>query len=210
MALVTEIRESRGLTAISLDGILWLRVKTKHFGKLPLEEGSHIDPDEYTDRMSALQFSDCYEAALTVLDQAACTTGDMRRKLLRKGFVETAAEAAVAKLVDVGLLDDLRYAQRLAQSQVQKPVGVYAVKRKLRAKMLSEEAVEAAMEDFNEEQQTSACRAAADKLVRKYAALPPREARAKLSQALARRGFSWDAISGTVDDILSGCEYDYE
>lgn len=204
MALVTEIKESRGLTVISLDGCVWLRLKNKHFGKLPLEEGAHIDPEEYCDRMAALQFADCYEAGLTVLDQAACTTGDMKRKLMRKGFVEAAADAAVEKLKEVGFLDDLRYAERMAQSQLKKPVGAYAVKRKLRAKHLTEEAVEAAMEDFDEEQQSAACRAAAEKLYRKYAALPPREGRAKLSQALARRGFSWDAISSAVEDTISG------
>ena len=204
VALVTEIREYKGLSVISLDGCLWLRVHKKHFGKLPLEEGRYIDPDEYINRMAALQFADCYEAGLCVLDQAACTSGDMKKKLMRKGYVEPAAQAAVEKLIEVGFLDDLRYAQRLAQSQLKKPVGAYAVKRKLRAKSISEEAVDAAMENFDEEQQSAACRAAAEKLFRKYAALPPREARAKLSQALARRGFSWDAISAAVENTIAG------
>ena len=204
VAVVTEIRENRGLTAISLDGTLWLRICKKHFSRLPLEDGQVIDPEEYSDRMAALQFADCYESGLTVLDQAACTTGDMKRKLMRKGYVEAAAEAAVAKLTETGLLDDMRYAERLAQSQLKKPVGAYAVKRKLRAKHLSEDAVEAAMDGFDGEQQSAACHAAAEKLYRKYAALPHREARAKLSQALARRGFGWDAISSAVEDTISG------
>ena len=210
MALVTEIKESRGLTVISLDGCIWLRLKNKHFGKLPLEEGAHIDPEEYCDRMAALQFADCYEAGLTVLDQAACTTGDMKRKLMRKGFVEAAADAAVEKLKEVGFLDDMRYAERMAQSQLKKPVGAYAVKRKLRAKHLTEEAVEAAMEDFDEEQQSAACRAAAEKLYRKYAALPSREGRAKLGQALARKGFGWDAIRNAVDAVSGGDLDDFD
>ena len=203
MAIVTEIREIRGQMLLSLDGTLWLRLRKKHFSHLPLEEGQVIDPDEYADRMAALQFSDCYEAGLCVLDQAACTSGDMKRKLMRKGFVEAAAEAATARLVEIGLLDDLRYAERLAQSQLKKPVGAYAVKRRLRARHLDDEAVEAAMEGFDDEQQSAACLAAAEKLSRKYSVLPRREARAKLSQALARRGFGWDAISSTLDKIFS-------
>jgi len=209
VAVVTEIRENRGLSVISLDGCVWLRVHKKHFGKLPLEEGQCVDPEEYIDRMAALQFADCYEAGLTVLDQAACASGDMKRKLTRKGYVEPAVEAAVEKLKEVGFLDDLRYAQRLAQSQLKKPVGAYAVKRKLRAKYLSEEAVEAAMEGFDDDQQTAACKSAAEKLYRKYAVLPPREGRAKLSQALARRGFCWDAISSAVEEVIAGWD-DFE
>ena len=37
--------------------------------------------------------------------------------------------------------------------------------------------------------------------------LPIREARAKLSQALARRGFPWDAVRDAVDLIFSGEDY---
>lgn len=209
MAHVTEIRDARGLIAISLDGTPWLRVCRKHFGKLELSEGDCIDPEACIDRIAALQCADCYEAALTILDSAACTSGDMLRKLMRKGYVEAAAQSAVDRLVEIGLLDDARYAERLAQSQLKKPVGMYAVKRKLRAKHLSEETVEAALEDFDEEQQTAACRTAAEKLYRKYDALPPREARGKLSQALARRGFAWDAIRSAVESIVSGTD-DYD
>ena len=209
MAMVSEIKEFRGLTSISLDGSVWLRVCRKHFAKLPLQEGDYIDPEQYADRMAALQLSDCYEAGLTILDQAACTRGDMRRKLMRKGYVEAAAAATVDRLAEIGLLDDARYAERLAQSQLKKPVGAYAVKRKLRAKYLSEEAVEAAMEGFDDDQQTAACKSAAEKLYRKYAVLPPREGRAKLSQALARRGFCWDAISSAVEEVIAGWD-DFE
>ena len=43
---------------------------------------------------------------------------------------------------------------------------------------------------------------AARKLLRRYEELPARESRGKLSQALARRGFSWDAVSAAVEAVL--------
>lgn len=201
MAVLTNIRESRGLMELSLDGVLWLRVRKKHFAMLPLKIGEAVDSDAYLDRLSALQAADCYEAALTALDQAAQTSRDLTLKLTRKGFAAPAAEAAVARLVENGLINDQRYAQRVAQSQLNKPVGAYAVRRKLMAKGLPQEAIETAMADFDRDQQDGACRNAAKKLWRKYASLPAREGRAKLTQALARRGFGWDAIQGAVDSI---------
>lgn len=203
MAILTNIRESRGLMELSLDGVLWLRVRKKHFGMLPLEIGEGVDPDAYLDRLSALQAADCYEAALTALDHAAQTSRDLAQKLTRKGFAAPAAEAAVARLVENGLIDDQRYAQRMAQSQINKAVGAYAVRRKLMAKGLPQDAIEAAMEDFDGEQQGGACREAAEKLWRKYASLPAREGRAKLAQALARRGFGWDCIQSAVESIAN-------
>lgn len=200
MAIVTEIKEFKGIITLSLDGVSWLKLRKKHFGKLPLELEQELDPEEYVDRMAAVQSADCYEAALTMLDQAAQTSGDLCRKLIRKGYVAPAAEATVARLTENRLIDDRRYAERIAQTQMGRSVGAYAVRRKLRSKLLSEEDVEAAMEGFDEAQQAAACQEAAAKLWRKYANLPPREGRAKLSQALARRGFGWDAIRSAVDD----------
>ncbi len=203
MAIVNDIREFRGLMEITLDGTVWLRLRKRHFAKRPLDIGENVDPDAYIGAMSAIQAADCYEAALTMLDQSAKTEGEMRRKLIMKGFVAPAAEATVARLKENRLLDDRRIAERIAESQISKPVGVYALKRKLQAKQLSSEDIEAAMEGFDDEQQSAACRTAAEKIWRKYSSLPPREARAKLSQALGRRGFSWDAISSVIDDIIS-------
>lgn len=210
MAILTNIREVRGLMELSLDGVVWLHVRKKHFLKLAVEAGETVDPDAYIDRMAALQAADCYEAALTMLDQAAQVSRDLEAKLVRKGYVSPAAHAAVSRLMDNGLVDDERYAQRMAQAQLNKAVGVYAVRRKLMAKRLPEEAIEAAMEGFDDEQQQDACNEAAAKLWRKYAALPSREGRAKLGQALARKGFGWDAIRNAVDAVSGGDLDDFD
>ena len=209
MAMVSGIREIRGLMEVSLDGVVWLRVRKKHFARRPLSAGDPVDPEAYIDSLAALQAADCYEAALTMLDRAAHSSGNLRAKLERAGYVSPAAEAAVARLQENRLVDDRRYAERIAQSQLNKATGAYAVRSKLRAKHLSDEDIDAAMEGFDDEQQSAACRSAAEKLWRKYAALPAREGRAKLSQALARRGFGWDAIRSAVD-ALGGDFDEYE
>ena len=131
---------------ISLDGVVWLRVRKKHFAQRPLEPGAGVDPETYVDSLAAIQAADCYEAALTMLDRAAQAGGELQQKLMRKGYVQPAAEAAVARLAENRLIDDERYAERMAQAQLNRAVGVYAVRRKLRARRLPEAAIEAAME----------------------------------------------------------------
>lgn len=208
MAVVTEIRDFKTEIHISLDGVTWLKLRKKHYARLPLEVGESVDPDQYLDRMAALQAADCYEAALTLLDQAAQTRNDLCKKLVRRGYVLPAAEATVERLCENRLIDDRRYAERIVQNQLERGAGAYAVRRKLRARLLSEEDVEAAMEGFSDEQQLAACLESAAKLWHKYAALPPREGRAKLSQALARRGFGWEAVRGAVDALCDGSDFD--
>lgn len=202
MPTVTGIEEKRGLMKISLDGCVWARVRKIHYQKYPMEIGEEIDTDGYMDRVAAVQFADAYEAALTSLDFSARTGREIENSLRRKGYVSPAIEAVIEKLTANHLIDDKRYAQRIAQIQSQKAVGLYAVKRKLRAKGISEADAEDAMEAFDENQQRAAARAVAEKLYRKYESLPRREARCKLSQALARRGFGWDVIESAVEDLI--------
>lgn len=199
MATVTGIRDFRGIIGIYADGTLVMRVAKKHFEKIKLRVGDEFEPEEYAGSIAAIQLSDAYEFALTCLDFSQRSAAELTRKLISRGYVAPAAEAAVARLIEVGIIDDARYAQRIAETASRKNVGVYAMKRKLMSKGFSEENVETALEVLDDAQQLAACRAAANKLQRKYAALTAREARMKLSQALARRGFSWDVISQALD-----------
>ena len=202
MAIVTGIEATRTRVIVYADGSELARLQKAHFDKCPLEEGEEFDPEQWIDRIAAAQFADAYEAALTSLDFCARSAKELSNTLKRKGFVQPAIEATVERLRDAGLIDDAQYARRMAESQTRKPVGVYAFKRKLMAKGISEDDAQEALAAFDDDQQRAACRAAAEKLWRKYEALPRREARAKLSQALARRGFAWDAIESVLDDLV--------
>lgn len=208
MFTVTDIQEKRGIVILSVDGCARLKVRKNHFAKRPVEIGDEIDPEEYENALAAIQFPDAYESALTALDFSARTAMEIERGLLAKGYVPPAAKAVVERLSENRLIDDRRLAGRIAESNVKKPVGVYALKRKLRAKGISEEDAEDALQALDEDQQRAAARQAAEKLYRRYRDLPSREARGKLSQALARRGFSWDAVRGAVDALIDGDDYE--
>ena len=207
MNIVPDIQERRGIIEVSVDGCVGLRVRKSHFAKRPLESGDAVDLEEYENAMAAIQFSDAYEAALPSLDHSARTAKELERSLLSKGYVPTAAASVIERLRENRLIDDRQLAGRIAESNASKPVGVYALKRKLRAKGISEEDASEALEGFDDAQQQAAARQAAEKLYRKYSGLPAREARAKLSQALARRGFPWDAVREAVDALLSDDDY---
>ena len=200
MATVTDIKDFRGVIGIYADGTLAMRVAKKHFGKLKLAVGDEFEPEEYADSVAAIQLADAYEAALTCLDFSQRTAAELMKKLMSRGYVRPAAEAAIERLGEAGIIDDARYAKRIAETASRKNVGIYAMKRKLMAKGFSEEDTADALAALDDAQQLSAARATADKLRPKYASQPQREARMKLSQALARRGFSWDVISKVLEE----------
>lgn len=208
MSTVTEVRVFRGVARLSFDDAAPMKVRLKHFKALPLQAGDEVDAEEYAARVAEAQRADAYEAALSSLDLCARTRQELRRSLLARGFVSGAVEATLDRLADSGLVDDRRYAERAVEVSAARPVGVYAVRRKLRAKGVAEEDAEAALGALDDEQQAQAAQAAARSLLRRYAQLPAREGRAKLSQALARRGFSWEAVRAAVDKVWEADEWD--
>ncbi len=202
MAEVTGIEVLRGQVRVYIDGSEALRVKKAHFEKCPLHEGDETDIDAYIERLAAVQCADAWEAALSSLDVCARSEREIANSLKRRGFVQPAIDATVSRLRESGLIDDARYAQRMAELQSRKPVGLYAFKRRLRAKGISDADAEDALSAFDDTQQQAACAEAAGKLYKKYEALPPREGKAKMSQALARRGFGWEAIEAALDGLF--------
>ncbi|MBR0369016.1 MAG: regulatory protein RecX [Clostridia bacterium] len=201
MAVITGIEVIRGRVVVQADGATIARLPVAHFEKCPLHEGDEIDPELWLENVAEVQRADAYEAALTQLDRSERTEKQLSDALRRKGYVAPAIEATVARLTSAGLIDDARYARRMAEAHAAKAVGVYSFKRKLMARGISADDAGDALACFDDAQQRDACRAAARGLWRKYESLPPREARAKLSQALARRGFGWDVIEATIDDF---------
>ena len=202
MAIVSEIRENRGLVEVYVEGTRLAAIRKAHFAKKSLAAGDEIEAEEYLDSVAGIQFADAYEAALTSLDFSARTAREIEISLARRGYVPPVAKAVTEKLAEAGIIDATRYAARLAEGAAKKNVGKYAVRQKLMAKGIGAEDAESALGHLDEAQQARAARETAEKLGRKYESLPPRDARAKLSQALSRRGFSWDAISGALEGLF--------
>lgn len=203
MNIISDIQQRRSIVEISADGCVCLKVRKQHFAKRPLAIGEAVDLEVYENSIASIQFSDAYECALSLLDLCARTAKELEKNLLSKGYVPTVVSSVIERLLENHLIDDRQLAGRIAESSANKAVGVYAVKRKLRAKGISEADASEALEMFDDAQQKLAACQAAQKLCRRYKDLPAREARAKLSQALARRGFPWDAISEAVDALLN-------
>lgn len=208
MAVITGIRLLRGVVALQADGLDWIKLRKEDFARWPLSEGDAIDPDGYTDRIAAAQMKDACEAALTLLESSEKTRAQLREKLLQKGFVPAAAEAAVERAAQYRFVDDRRYAKRLAEVQAAQNAGVYALKRKLRQKGVSEEDAEEAVAALDDDQQKKACAEVFRKIAYRYEGLPAREAKGKASQALARRGFAWDVISSVLENAFSDTDTD--
>ncbi|KFF31388.1 regulatory protein RecX [Bifidobacterium bombi] len=83
------------------------------------------DPDDY---------ESCREAALSLLDSAARSSGGIRKRLISKGYGEEVSSEVVDRLVQLHLIDDEAYAQSVVRSCLARQFGSRGVFQELRRK----------------------------------------------------------------------------
>ncbi|MBI5836527.1 MAG: regulatory protein RecX [Candidatus Eisenbacteria bacterium] len=147
------------------------------------------------------------EAALRVLERRRRTRAEVETKLREKGFEPADITAVCDRLEEVNLLDDLEYARLYLKGRGSRPRGTRLLMQELRMKGVPEPLARQALEELEGEERGAAELERAVSLVRqsarKVAGLPPREARQKLYQVLARRGFGLDVIEAAIREALA-------
>ncbi len=201
MPILTEISINRSMATLIFDDRSRLSLRKADLAACHAAVGDELDTEEYASRVCAHQFKDAFDAALSILDYSARTEHEIEKKLLSKGFLPDCVSAVLARLRESHLINDREIALRAAEFASAGKTGIYALKRKLRARGIRESDVEDALETISDEDQLAAASATAKKLMPRYEGRDPREARAKLSQALARRGFSWSTIEAALSRL---------
>lgn len=195
MAKVTSIEKLGPVYRIFLDGRMFVSVDRISFERAPLRAGDEVDEDRYLAETALAQSPLAYEAALTALARAGKSEKALRRHLALKGFLDAPVESTIARLTCVGLLNDDAHASRLVETASAGGLSKNAIRRKLYVKGIQDEDAERALEAISDEDQLASAKRLADRLRPRYEKLENRAARARLSQALARRGFPWDVIN---------------
>lgn len=157
------------------------------------------------------------EAALRFLEPRQRSIGEVRRRLTRVGYREGLVEGAIARLIELGMLDDAAFARTWIESRDRaRPRGERALSEELRVKGIDREiiatsledrrAVAAAIDDDAAEEMLSADEAAATRLIARNARslgriADPRVRRQRAYAILARNGFGPDVsarVAATV------------
>lgn len=208
MGIISGVELTKTRASIYIDGVIFLKMKRRDFDEMPVREGEYLEEEEYLNRLCARQSKPAYETALNLLTARDMTAHDLLLALKKRGYLQSVAESVCERLCENRLIDDARYAQRYVELRQDAPMGRYALKRKLRAKGLSDEVVDEALETLSDENQLENAKLLAARLDRRYVDETPYVRRNKLSQALARRGFSWDVAKEAIDSLVDDPEYD--
>lgn len=198
----TQKRNSKR-KSIYLDGEFAFGIDEELFFKFGLYEGNEINAEEIQTIIQAEEKKITRDRALRFLSYRARSEKEMRDKLADTGTHNATIDEIVENLKSAKLIDDRQFAMAFVHDKMTlKPVGPLLIKTELRKHKISDEIIEAAVEEaFREETPNSI----AMKLLKKrYQSQKNKDwlkVRKRLSDFLARRGFPWDIIYETMQQF---------
>ena len=191
----------RGRYALMVDGEFLFSV---HRDTFLLSPWLQKDAEVSAERLEALRREDemrsAKESAMDCLAAAEQTGGMLRQKLLRR-YGEEAVEAAVERMTELGLINDLDYSRRFAADAVNlRGWPRRRIAAELQKKGVAEEVIAEALADVTEETEVETACALLRKQYR--AKLSDRRDRDKAKAALQRRGFGYEVIRQAVTEVM--------
>lgn len=199
----------RGRYALMVDGEFAFSLHRDTFLLCPwLQKGAEVSPERLETLRQEDELRSARERALDLLSAAEQTSGTLRQKLLR-WYGEEAVEAAVLRMEELGLINDLDYGRRYAADAVNlRGWPRRRIAMELQKKGVPAEVIEEALADITEETEIeTACRL----LEGPYRGrLRDRRERDKVKAALQRRGFSYEVIRQAVSRAMEALPEDGE
>ena len=201
MKKVTAIGEGKrrkGRANIFLDDKFAFSLEAGVVQKEGLRVGQELSEGDIEALNSAELSQRCLNAALRYLAYRPRSQAELKERLARRGFDGETIAAALARLKEQGLVDDLAFARFWKENrQSFSPRSQWLVRRELKAKGVAEELIARVVDVDDEESAYQAAMAKAHRLpVNDYD-----DFRRRLGEYLKRRGFSYGVINNTLKKV---------
>ena len=190
---------------VEIDGVRFGSITREVAAREGLVVGQPVDA-ELQERLGvAADLEAAFRTVLRALEVRSYARADLGRRLRRKGHAVAAVEAALARAVDLGLLDDTAFARTYVETRAARGRGPSRLTRDLLAmgveRSLIDHAVAAQWPEGSD--RSAVPLALARKRVSQLGSLPRQTKRRRLVAYLARRGFTGREVTEIVDQVVS-------
>ena len=187
---------------IYIDGEYLLTVDEIFWFSCGLVSGDEINEEELTAFEEAAGSRRAFNSALNSLDYRDHSEKEIRAKLLRKHDADYVDEA-VEKLIELDLVNDERYAENYARELFErKKFGKMRIKSEFRAKGISADIANAAVEELFEEEEPDNVQRIVDIIGKRYYnRMNDEVGRKKVFSALQRMGYSFSDIREAMSEF---------
>lgn len=187
---VEPSRHKRGRVLVFLEDGACLKITEQELLDFGLRPGDELDGAALARLKEAAGISDVKVRAADLVGRRAMSRRELERKLQERGASQAEARYAAEWLEAIGAIDDQDYAALLVRHYGQMGYGPARVREKLREKGIPRELWDEALEELGD----SAGQIDAFLSGKLHGRVPEEREKKRLSDALARRGFSWGEI----------------
>lgn len=164
-----------------------------------LRVGQELSDEKVEQLLAADAKERAYQQAMLFLSYRARSESEIRRNLRKHEIPEPVIDETIVRLRLEGLANDAEFASAWVENRnTFRPRSRRLMSLELRQKGLDEEAIRSAMENVDDE---ASAYEAAQKRAARFKGLEWNDFRKKLSEFLARRGFSYSVIAPVVTRI---------
>lgn len=167
-----------------------------------IHSGMDFDEDAYNELVSACTLALSKARALRIINARPMSREELRKRLVEKGETPENAEECAEWLCQMGLINDTEYAGSVVRHYAAKGYGAARIKQELRRHGVSRELWDEAMSQMPEQDEYLA------RFLRSRLTDPGNRAQVKkVSDALFRRGYSWDQIKHALNEFDTQGDY---
>ncbi len=207
MRLALEPESRSGGVRVQVDGAPFGTVSLKDLAELGVVDGGEVSQAALSELGRRAEVFAARHVALRMLAMRALPSGELRKRLVRKGHAKPAAESAVAALIEAGLVDDAEFARHYARTRSRKRLGPSRLVAELRRFGIAEAESLAAVRDALERDGVDTRAQLREVAVRRAGGLrglEPAVAKRRLRAYLLRRGYAGADVAAVVKEALAG------
>lgn len=195
---ITALREHprrKGRYVVEVAGQAIGAISVELIAELGLRVGDDVSPELRERIETGARRVACFDRAMDALARRARSRADLGRWLREREFAAPDIEAALDRLVALGLLDDHAFARGFARTRLAagRGFGPRRVAAELSRRGVARGVVDAVLaelaDDAGAPDERTAARAVAERRAKSLRGLAPEEARRRLVAFLVRRGF---------------------
>jgi regulatory protein len=197
--IVTAVERRRGrrLVDVYVDGALALTLGARLAAERGLRPGRSVTRPEIAALEGEETRRSALEAALRLLSYRPRSEQELRIRLLRRGFGWPVARETLARVRELGYLDDEAFARAYTETrQAARPRSRRLAAAELRQRGVAQETADEATADISDEE---AAYEAAGRRLRGLRGLEYAPFRERLGRFLTSRGFSYEVSRRTIE-----------
>lgn len=199
---VSSVKRIQGRTVLTLSNGEVLSMPRAMLKERPYRSGMPFDKAAFESLINERSYPFAMDKAVALLSLRSRTEKEIAESLRKNAYPEKTIARVMARLLEVGYINDAAFAENWAASRTNKGMGSRRIRMELKHKGVHQDEIDSALSSIDEEDMLAGAIKTAEKAARGKDLKSPAD-RQKLIAALARRGYDYAAAKQALQAIMN-------